>query len=125
MAYADYAYYTSVYGGTVLTSDTAAGALSRASRDIDTLTFGRITASGFTTLTTFQQDIIRECTCRQADFLAQYGSTLESPLTSYGINGVSMGFDRSAVREECGVYISKSTYGVLTQTGLTYRGRLK
>ena len=120
--YADTIYYFQVYGGTVLSADTAATVLINASRQVDTLTFNRIVGKGFNNLTEFQQDIIRNSVCRQADFTAKYGEILDNPLASYSINGVSMSFDRSKVYSENGVSMSSEDYGLLQQSGLTFRG---
>lgn len=43
MAYADYSFYTTTYYGDVLTATNAAKWLDRASDELDTLTFGRLT----------------------------------------------------------------------------------
>ena len=48
MAYADYDFYTSVYAGDVLTEQNAAKWLTRASDELDAVTFHRL-ASGFPT----------------------------------------------------------------------------
>lgn len=95
--------------------------LERASAQVDGLCFGRIRRAGFDSLTQFQQDCIRQATCLHARFLADYADTLESPLQSYGINGVSMTFDGTRVRQQGGVTTSGQVYGLLLQTGLAGR----
>lgn len=97
-------------------------ALERASRQVDAFCFGRIHAIGFDKLTEFQQECIRQATCLHADFLASYGDALESPLQSYGINGVSMTFDGTKVRQQGGATVSGEVYGLLLKTGLAHRG---
>jgi hypothetical protein len=96
--------------------------LSQASRVIDSLTFNRIVRSGFENLTEFQQGIIKEAVALQADFAYQNAELIESPLSSYGISGVSMSFDKSKVLTVGGVTTTNEVYGLLLQTGLCYRG---
>lgn len=115
----DYARYCP--GGS-LTASTLDEALERASGQVDMLCFGRIRRRGFDRLTEFQQASVIEAVCRHADFLAAYGDALESPLSSYGINGVSMAFDNSRIVRQGGVTVSSEVYGLLLQTGLAHRG---
>lgn len=96
--------------------------LSAAEKDIDALTFNRITACGFDALTPFQQDLVRRAVCAQANFRYEYGGMLSNPLASYGINGVSMSWDNSKVQNASGVYTPTGVLSLLLQTGLTYRG---
>ena len=42
--------------------------LRQASRHIDSLTYNRIVGRGFSNLTAYQQDLIREVICQQAEF---------------------------------------------------------
>lgn len=115
----DYARYCP--GGT-LSGDELNAALERASSQIDALCYGRIRRAGFDRLTGFQQDCIRQATCLHAQFLADYADALESPLQSYDINGVSMTFGGTRVRQQGGVTTSGQVYGLLLQTGLAHRG---
>ena len=71
MAYEPYAapdFYLHEYGGNLIPEDKLSGALRQASRHIDSLTFNRIVGRGISDLTPFQQDLIREVVCQQADF---------------------------------------------------------
>ena len=96
--------------------------LITASRHIDTLTFNRIVAIGFENLTEFQQDIIKEVTCRQAIFEYENADEIESVLSGYTINGVTARFgDGAGVQTVDGVTISRSNYSFLQQTGLCCR----
>lgn len=115
----DYAWYCP--GGT-LSGAVLPVALDKASGQIDALCYGRIRRAGFENLTEFQQDCIRQATCLHAEFLDNYADALESPLQSYGINGVSMTFDANRVRQQGGVTTSGEVYGLLLQTGLAHRG---
>ena len=71
MAYEPYAtpdYYRQEYCGKIVPEDELEKALRQASRHIDSLTYNRIAGRGFSNLTSFQQDLIREVVCQQADF---------------------------------------------------------
>lgn len=97
--------------------------LLEASRYIDTLTFNRIVAKGFDNLTEFQQELIKEVCCKQADFLFNNADAIASILDSYSINGVSMQFGTGFnVVIEGGLPIQRTVYSLLEQTGLCWRG---
>lgn len=113
--------YTAM-GFNTLPSEDAVRYLTDASRNIDTLTFNRIVAKGFDNLTEFQQDIIKQVVCEQADFLFDNADALASVLDSYSINGVSMRFGTGFnVIMEGGLPIQSTTYALLQQTGLCCR----
>ena len=67
----------------------------QASRHIDSLTYNRIVGRGFSNLTRFQQDIIQDVVCQQADFETENADEINSILSSYSINGVSAQFGSS------------------------------
>ena len=93
MAYKAYVtpkYYLETYRGTSIPKSELDLRLRDASRHIDSLTYSRIVGQGFSALTEFQQDVIREVVCRQADFEAENREALDCALSSYSINGVSM-----------------------------------
>lgn len=97
--------------------------LLKASRDVDTLTFNRIVAKGFDNLTEFQQEIIKTVVCEQASFLYENKDAIDSILSSYSINSVSMTFgDGFNVAMENGLPVQKTVYSILEQTGLCWRG---
>ena len=97
-------------------------ALLQASRHIDTLTFNRIVAVGFENLTEFQQGIIKEVCCRQAQFEYENADALESVLQGYTINGVTARFgDGVGVMTDNGITMPTSLYSILEQTGLCCR----
>lgn len=96
--------------------------LRAASRHIDSLTFNRIVDAGFENLTPFQQDIIKETVCKQAVFEAENADMIDSVLSSYSINGVSMQFgDSWNVFTDEGVAIRRDLHAFLKQTGLCCR----
>lgn len=117
--YADAGYYTDEYEGNITPADTLNKALKQASRHIDALTYNRIVGRGISSLTDFQQGIIRECCCELADFEHENADYIESVLKSYGINGVAMSFEESwNLKIQNGIAVRASTYQKLTQTGL-------
>ena len=97
--------------------------LISASRHIDSLTFNRIAAKDFESLTEFQQEIIKTVCFDMANFEYENEDLINSVLQSYSINGVSMQFGNSwNVAVINGVAIRRDTYNLLMQTGLCYRG---
>lgn len=120
--YADKEYYMESYGGTVIREEELARQLDKASRQIDTLTFCRIREIGFDRLTVFQQDQTRYVTCLLADFIYENQDELESMMSSYAINGVSMTFSNGVnVMKVQGVMIRTDIYAELEKTGLCCR----
>ncbi len=121
--YADYEYYTDTYGGSILTKDTAAKALSQASSDIDILTFNRIHAHGFDSLSDFIKGHVRYCVCALADFREQNNDAMDNVYKSYSVNGVSLIVgSNDTVQVVSGVMIPREVYSLLVSTGLCYRG---
>lgn len=125
MAYKSYvseAYYTDYYAGSVVPEGSAEKALLQASRHIDSLTYNRIVSQGFSNLTEFQQEIIKEVVCKQAEFEYENADMIESVLSGYSINGVSVQFGASwNVFADKGVAMRKDVYSMLCQTGLCCR----
>lgn len=121
MIYADEAFYKNEYLGTH-TSEQLNRILKTASQHIDTLTFNRIVGVGFENLTPFQQSVIREVCCQMADFQIENKDLIETTVSSYSINGVSMAFgDNWNVVTSQGIALSRSTFELLKQSGLTRR----
>lgn len=121
--YANYNFYMGEYGGSTLTAETAKGYLEDASTKIDILTFCRVGSIGFNNLTKFQQDKIKVVCCKLADFLCENEDVINSYVSSYSINGVSVDLRNSAnlvMRE--GVFIPSALYSELSMTGLCRRG---
>lgn len=97
-------------------------ALRRASRHIDALTYNRINDLGFDHLTRFQQELIKEVVCQQADFEAENEEQINMILSSYSINGVSATFGSSwNVYADKGIAMRRDVYATLCQTGLCCR----
>lgn len=97
--------------------------LLQAEFDVDSLTFNRIRgAGGLTELTELQQELVKCAVAQQADFRHEYAELLNNPLSSYGINGVSMAWDKSVLVQQSGVFTTNAVLSLLRQTGMTYRG---
>lgn len=122
MSYVPYATvveYRGLYPDASIEDSALTGALRTASRHIDTLTWNRIVSDGFNSLTEFQQEVIREVCCRQANFEIENADLIQSVLSQYSINGVQMQFGTGwTVEVVGGVAIRKELYGLLKQTGL-------
>ena len=121
MINADEVFYKNEYLGTH-NSENLNRILKTASQHIDTLTFNRIVGMGFDNLTPFQQSVVREVCCQMADFMIENKDLIETTLSSYSINGVSMAFgDNWNVVTSQGIALSRSTFELLKQSGLTRR----
>jgi len=95
--------------------------LERAADEVDALCYGRIRKYGFENLTEFQQEKVRKAVCYHAAFLCDYGEELQSPLASYGINGVSMSFSTERTVTQGGVTTTNAVMTQLRQSGLASR----
>ena len=121
-AYADPEYYKEIYGGDMVPEEHLEKALRQASRHIDSLTYNRIADRGFSSLTAFQQEIVKEVCCQQAKFEYENADEINTILQGYSINGVSAQFGSSwNVFMEKGVAMKRDTYALLSQTGLCCR----
>lgn len=107
------------YGEGLIPDDNLDKALLRASDEIDSLTYNRIVAKKFEKLTEFQQTNIKKAVCQQADFMQQYGSYLNMPISSFSAGSISMGF--KAIEGGGGIKTSESVSNLLGATGLTSR----
>lgn len=125
MSYRPYAtagYYLDRYQGDLIPEDQLEKTLRQASRHIDSLTYNRIVGRGFSNLTEFQQEVIREVVCMQADFEYENADEINNVLSSYSINGVSMSFGSSwNVFTDKGIAMKRDVYTMLCQTGLCCR----
>lgn len=125
MSYVPYVtkeYYFDTYGGTIVPEELLERYIRQASRHIDSLTFNRIASQGIINMTPFQQDIIREVVCMQAEFEYQNKDIFDMILQGYSINGVSMQFGESwNVTTKKGIPMRKDVYEQLSQTGLCCR----
>ena len=118
-SYATESYYLDTYEGILIPEDEIEKALKQASRHVDSLTYNRIVGRGFLNLAEFQQEIIREVICRQAEFEYENADEISSVLSSYSINGVSAQFSSSwNVFTGKGIAMKRDDYTLLCQTGL-------
>lgn len=115
-------YYREIYSGSIIPEENLEKLLRQASRHIDSLTYNRIVGRGFLNLTDFQQDLIREVVCQQAEFEYENADEIDTILQSYSINGVSAQFGSSwNVFTDKGIAMRRDTYAELCQTGLCCR----
>ena len=125
MAYVPYVtpeYYKETYKGSMVPDDDLEKALRQASRHIDSLTYNRIVGRGFSNLTEFQQEVIREVVCLQSDFEYENADEINTILSSYSINGVSAQFGSSwNIFTDKGIAMKRDVYSQLSQTGLCCR----
>lgn len=116
--YVDFATYQSM-GGTLPESEITPR-LVEASGMIDALTFNRIVALGWDRLTEFQREKVTAACVRQAEFLVENADAVQSALTEYSINGVTMKFGNAALYElRGGMPVENMAWSLLKQTGLT------
>lgn len=121
MAYATVSDFLKKYPNAPLQEREIAAALAESSTDVDSLTFNRIREVGFENLTEFQKEKVSESVLLQANFRTENAELLQSPLSSYSINGVSMSFGGKSL-VTCGdVLTTRSVTAALAQTGLMCR----
>ena len=110
------------FGGTVLPEAEAGRFLRQASRHVDSLTYNRMVGQGFSGLTEFQREMVKEVVCRQAEFEYENADEIDTILQSYSINGVSAQFGSSwNVFTDKGIAMRRDVYAMLCQTGLCCR----
>lgn len=120
--YLTFEQYVDQYPDTDIEAENFESLEKRAETDINGLTFNRISAKGFDSLTDFQKLLVRRAVAMQVKFINENSELLDSPLSGYSISGVSMSFDKSKTVNVGGVTTSNNVYNVLMQTGLMYRG---
>jgi hypothetical protein len=118
MSYVDYKYYKDTFGGSLLQEYNCKTKLERASDQIDSLTFNRISSKGFDNLTEFQKDRIKKAVCIHAEFIEQYGDYINAPLSSFSAGSISVNFNTKTFN---GVSATQEVLNYLNQTGLTCR----
>lgn len=120
--YATAQFYQVTYAGSVIPEEEQERFLRQASRHIDSLTYNRIVGQGFSSLTEFQQEVIREVVCLQADFEYENEDEINTILQGYSINGVSVQFGSSwNVFANKGVAMKRDVYALLSQSGMCCR----
>lgn len=121
MRYAEVSDYRSLFPNSERPDHEIESTLVQSSTDVDSLTFNRIVKAGFDNLTPFQKEKIVQAVCAQANFRMENGEILNSPLTSYSINGVSMSFENKNIERYGDVLTEKTVVSALRQTGLMCR----
>ncbi len=125
MAYVPYVtpdYYKEIYKGRTVPEDEQERVLRQASRHIDSLTYNRIVGRGFSNLTEFQQEVIQEVICLQADFEYENADEISTILSNYSLNGASVSFGSSwNVFTDKGIAMMRDVYALLSQTDLCCR----
>jgi hypothetical protein len=117
MSYVDSTYYQNDFGGEIL-QGSIDKKLKRASEQIDNLTYNRIVSIGFDNLTELQKDKIKKAVCIHAEFIEQYGSYIDTPLSGFSAGSVSVSFNAQKVN---GITTTQEVLNLLKQTGLTCR----
>lgn len=107
------------YGDGLIPEGNMEKALSRASDQIDSMTYNRIVAIGFDRLTLFQLTNVKKAVCQQSDFVYQYGDFLNMPLSGYSAGSISLSF--KVVEGAGGIQTSEPVANLLKSTGLTDR----
>lgn len=118
MSYLTFEEYKGLKGCT-LNEETAEKYLDLATYDIDSITFNRIKHIGFENLTDFQKLTIKTVIALQADFRYDNEDWLNSALSQYSINGVSVNYgDSKVVSVVNDIFIPNYALAMLKQTGL-------
>lgn len=95
--------------------------LIQSSRYIDILTYNRVKKLGFENCSDFEKEIIKEVQSELIDFHYVNKDYVDSYLSSYSLNGVTISFGgtNSNVSNINGVVIPNSTYQKLNLTRFT------
>jgi len=118
MSYVDSTYYKDTFRGTILPEVSINQKLERAADQVDTLTYNKIIRKGFDNLTEFQKDKIKKAICIHAEFIEQYGSYIDMPLSGFSAGNVSVSFNAQKAN---GITTTQEVLNYLKQTGLTCR----
>lgn len=106
-------------GFTAIPDDQIEPELRKSQNKIDNLTFNRIKKRGFENLTDFQKGIIQEVVAELSNFSYENSDILESVVSQYSINGVSLSLDNSQnLSNVRGILIRNDIYEHLKKTGL-------
>lgn len=115
MSYVDEDYYNSCYD---IIKEKLSVKLEKATDQINSLTYNRIIGIGFDNLTPFQQDKIKKAICVHADFIEQYGSYIDMPLSGFTAGSTSINFNAQKIN---GVTTTQEVLNYLNSTGLSCR----
>lgn len=120
--YVDKKYYFDEFKGNKIPKDEVEKYLKLAQEKIDSITYNRIVAIGFSNLTVFQQEKIRDAICYQAEYIYSNGYNSEDnrDISSYSVLDISVSVDNSnsnktiAQKEN----MSETAYDYVHKTGL-------
>lgn len=120
--YVDKKYYFDEFKGNKIPKDEVEKYLKLAQEKIDSITYNRIVAIGFSNLTVFQQGKIRDAICYQAEYIYSNGYNSEDnrDISSYSVLDISVSVDNSnsnktiAQKEN----MSETAYDYVHKTGL-------
>ena len=90
---------------------------------MDTLTFCRTNSRPFEEFSSFQADVIKRVVCELAEWQTENADIINSPYSSYSINGVSASWGNAKnISMINGEMVPTHLYSELVKTGLCYRG---
>lgn len=120
--YVDKKYYFDEFKGNKIPKDEVEKYLKLAQEKIDSITYNRIVAIGFSNLTVFQQEKIRDAICYQAEYIYSNGYNSEDnrDISSYSVLDISVSVNNSnsnktiAQKEN----MSETAYDYVHKTGL-------
>ena len=101
-----------------MSDDKIQSLLESASTDVDAMTFNRITACGFDSLSEFQKACVQRAVYQQADFRFQNADLFDGAIASYSLNGASVTFDKDRIVTVGETVTAPSVVAVLKQSGL-------
>lgn len=120
--YVDEKYYFDEFKGNKIPKDEVEKYLKLAQEKIDSITYNRIVAIGFSNLTIFQQEKIRDAICYQAEYIYSNGYNSEDnrDISSYSVLDISVSVDNSNSNKTIAQRknMSETAYDYVHKTGL-------
>ena len=123
MTYVDYNYYSSAYGGTLVSSTEFAAVEKAAERIIDAVTRFYIMDKGLSSFPEKMQTLIKNAVCAQIDYYGYYGLDVEvtgTAPTGFTVGQVSIHSSSGAGAEHVSA-LCPMAKSMLEQTGLLSR----
>ncbi len=125
--YVNEKYYSDEFGGEKLPDDNIEKYLKLAQEKIDSITFNRIVVIGFSNLTEFQKEKVKEAICYQAEYIYENGYNNENnrDISSYSVLDISVSKDSSSGNKTIAQRnnISEIAYDYIHKTGLDVKIR--
>lgn len=120
--YVDKKYYCDEFESNKIPTDEVEKYLKLAQEKIDSITYNRIVAIGFSNLTIFQQEKIRDAICYQAEYIYSNGYNNEDnrDISSYSVLDISVSIDNSSSNKTIAQKenMSEKAYDYVHKTGL-------